>query len=319
MIQVFKKENNSTVSINFEDLLDSYDYSDHWLHLSNPTDKEIEFISKTFNVEENLIKSSLDDEERPRIDYENNSTLILTDIPITEEDEDQNLYTYSTIPFGFINAGKTIITICLYETSIVNDLIYGRFIRGINIHKKSRFLLQLQYTISKKYIQYLSQVDKASQRIKNELEKSTKNKELIEMMNLEQSLVYFSTSLRSNLIVVEKLVKIIEMFDEDKELLDDVMIENKQAIEMANIYRDILSGTMDAYASIISNNLNVVMKVLTSITLILAIPALFAAFWGMNTKVPFQGKEWGFWVVVVLSLICSIVLAIVLWKKKLLK
>ena len=319
MIQVFKKENNSTVSINFEDLLDNYDYSDYWLHLSNPTDKEIEFISKTFNVEENLIKSSLDDEERPRIDYENNSTLILTDIPITEEDEDQNLYTYSTIPFGFINAGKTIITICLYETSIVNDLIYGRFIKGINIHKKSRFLLQLQYTISKKYIQYLSQVDKASQRIKNELEKSTKNKELIEMMNLEQSLVYFSTSLRSNLIVVEKLVKIIEMFDEDKELLDDVMIENKQAIEMANIYRDILSGTMDAYASIISNNLNVVMKVLTSITLILAIPALFAAFWGMNTKVPFQGKEWGFWVVVVLSLICSIVLAIVLWKKKLLK
>ena len=139
------------------------------------------------------------------------------------------------------------------------------------------------------------------------------------MMNLEQSLVYFSTSLRSNLIVVEKLVKIIEMFDEDKELLDDVIIENKQAIEMANIYRDILSGTMDAYASIISNNLNVVMKVLTSITLILAIPALFAAFWGMNTKVPFQGKEWGFWIVVVLSLICSIVLAIVLWKKKLLK
>lgn len=319
MIQVFKKENNSTVSINFEDLLDNYDYADHWLHLSNPTDKEIEFISKTFNVEENLIKSSLDDEERPRIDYENDSTLILTDIPITEEDEDQNLYTYSTIPFGFINTGKTIITICLSETSIVNDLIYGRFIRGINVHKKSRFLLQLQYTISKKYIQYLSQVDKASQRIKNELEKSTKNKELIEMMNLEQSLVYFSTSLRSNLIVVEKLTKIIEMFDEDKELLDDVIIENKQAIEMANIYRDILSGTMDAYASIISNNLNVVMKVLTSITLILAIPALFAAFWGMNTKVPFQGKEWGFWVVIALSLVCSIVLAIVLWKKKLLK
>lgn len=319
MIQVFKKENNSTVSINFEDLLVNYDYTDHWLHLSNPTDKEIEFISKTFNVEENLIKSSLDDEERPRIDYENDSTLILTDIPITEEDEDQNLYTYSTIPFGFINTGKTIITICLSETSIVNDLIYGRFIRGINVHKKSRFLLQLQYTISKKYIQYLSQVDKASQRIKNELEKSTKNKELIEMMNLEQSLVYFSTSLRSNLIVVEKLTKIIEMFDEDKELLDDVIIENKQAIEMANIYRDILSGTMDAYASIISNNLNVVMKVLTSITLILAIPALFAAFWGMNTKVPFQGKEWGFWVVIALSLVCSIVLAIVLWKKKLLK
>ena len=279
MIQVFKKENNSTVSINFEDLLVNYDYTDHWLHLSNPTDKEIEFISKTFNVEENLIKSSLDDEERPRIDYENDSTLILTDIPITEEDEDQNLYTYSTIPFGFINTGKTIITICLSETSIVNDLIYGRFIRGINVHKKSRFLLQLQYTISKKYIQYLSQVDKASQRIKNELEKSTKN----------------------------------------KELLDDVIIENKQAIEMANIYRDILSGTMDAYASIISNNLNVVMKVLTSITLILAIPALFAAFWGMNTKVPFQGKEWGFWVVIALSLVCSIVLAIVLWKKKLLK
>ena len=139
------------------------------------------------------------------------------------------------------------------------------------------------------------------------------------MMNLEQSLVYFSTSLRSNSFVIEKLVKVIELYEEDKDLLDDVSIENRQAIEMANIYRDILSGTMDAYASIISNNLNVVMKVLTSITLILAIPALFAAFWGMNTGVPFQGKQWGFWVVLGLSAVSSIILALILWIKKLLK
>ena len=319
MIQVFKKENNQTISLVFTDLLPDYDYTNHWLHLVNPTDKEIEFISESFSIDENLIKAALDDEERPRIDTENDATLILTDIPITEEDEGQDIYTYSTIPFGLINNGKLVISVCLHETSLINDIIYGRFIKGLNIHKKSRFILHVQYAISKKYIQFLSQVDKASQRIQNELQKSTKNKELIEMMNLEQSLVYFSTSLQSNSFVIEKLVKVIELYDEDKDLLDDVSIENRQAIEMANIYRDILSGTMDAYASIISNNLNVVMKVLTSITLILAIPALFAAFWGMNTGVPFQGKQWGFWVVLGLSAVSSVILALILWIKKLLK
>ena len=146
-----------------------------------------------------------------------------------------------------------------------------------------------------------------------------KNHELIEMLDLEKSLVYFSTSLRSNSVVLDKLPKLTKFYDEDEDLWEDVIIENKQAIEMSNIYRDILSGTMDAYASIISNNLNVVMKVLTSLTLLVAIPSMIGAFWGMNTGVPFEGESWGFWVVIGISVVVCLIAGILLWKKKFLK
>lgn len=191
--------------------------------------------------------------------------------------------------------------------------------RDFNIHKRTRFFLQLQYVISKKYLQYLKQIDRSSQRVQAELEKSMKNEELIEMLSLEKALVYFSTSLRSNTAVLDKVPRLLKFFEEDEDLWEDVLIENRQAIEMSNIYREILSGTMDAYASIISNNLNVVMKVLASITLIISVPSMVAAFWGMNTGVPFEGKAWGFWVVIAICIIVSIILLIVLAKKKMLK
>ena len=139
------------------------------------------------------------------------------------------------------------------------------------------------------------------------------------MLSLEKALVYFSTSLRSNTAVLDKVPRLLKFFEEDEDLWEDVLIENRQAIEMSNIYREILSGTMDAYASIISNNLNVVMKVLASITLIISVPSMVAAFWGMNTGVPFEGKAWGFWVVIAICIIVSIILLIVLAKKKMLK
>lgn len=317
MIQVFKKINKSVIEVDPDKICEGYDFYDQWIHLSNPTDKEIEFVSSSLNIPEEYIKAALDAEERARIEKEDGVVMAVTDIPITEEDD--TLYTYSTLPFGCVFNDSTLVTVCLNETSIINDLMAGRYVKDLNIHKRARFFLQLQYVIAKKYLQYLKQIDRTSQRVQTELEKSMKNEELIEMLSLEKSLVYFSTSLRANTAVLDKVPRLVKFYEEDQDLWDDVLIENKQAIEMSNIYREILSGTMDAYASIISNNLNVVMKVLASITLIISVPSMIAAFWGMNTGVPFEGKSWGFWVVIAINIVICIVMLIILYKKKLLK
>lgn len=317
MLQVYKKLNRSVVEVDADLLNEGYDFSDHWIHMSNPTDKEIEMISIATKIPEEYLKAALDSEERARIEKEDNILMSVTDIPITEEDDDK--YTYATLPFGFISTENTVVTVCLNETSIIYDLMAGRYVRDFNIHKRMRFFLQLQYVISKKYLQYLNQIDRASQRVQNELEKAMKNESLIEMLSLEKALVYFSTSLRANTAVLDKVPRLIKFYQEDEDLWDDVLIENKQAIEMSNIYREILSGTMDAYASLISNNLNIVMKALAVITICIDVPAMIAAFWGMNTGVPFGDKNWGFWVVIGISAVILLIILIILWKKKMLK
>ena len=319
MLQIYKKYNKSTITVDPDIIFEGYDFADHWIHMSNPTDKEIELIARATGVAEDMIKAALDEEERARVekDDDTGAVLVVTDIPFTVEDE--NHYTYTTLPFGFISTSDAMITVCLEETSLIDDMLSARFVKDVNLHKRTRFLIQLQYTISKKFLHYLKQIDRASQRVQNELEKSMRNAELIEMLDLEKSLVYISTSLRSNSVVLDRLPKSVKFFEEDLDLWEDVVIENKQAIEMSNIYRDILSGTMDAYASIISNNLNVVMKVLTSLTLLVAIPSMIGAFWGMNTGVPVEGETWGLWVVIGISVVVCLIAGIVLWKKRFLK
>ncbi len=317
MLQVYKKLNKSVLEVAPELIVEGYDFSDQWIHMSNPTDKEIELVAKSTSIPEDMIKAALDSEERARIEKEDGILMSVTDIPITEEDDDK--YAYSTLPFGCITTNSVVVTVCLNETSIIYDMMAGRYVKDFNIHKRTRFMLQLQYVISKKYLQYLKQIDRASQRVQSELEKAMKNSELIEMLSLEKALVYFSTSLRSNTAVLDKFPRLVKFYEEDEDLWDDVLIENKQAIEMSNIYRDILNGTMDTYASIISNNLNVVMKTLTALTLIIDIPAMIGSFWGMNTGVPFEGKQWGFWVVLGINVVICIIMLIILWKKKMLK
>ena len=317
MIQVYKKLNKSVIEVDPELIVEGYDFTEQWVHMSNPTDKEIELVCSSCKIPEDYVKAALDSEERAHCEKEDGILMAVTDIPITEEDDDR--YTYATLPFGCIATDSTIVTVCLNETSIINDLMAGRYVKDFNIHKRTRFVLQLQYVIAKKYLQYLKQIDRASQRVQAELEKAMKNEGLIEMLSLEKSLVYFSTSLRSNTAVLDKFPRLVKFFEEDDDLWDDVLIENRQAIEMSNIYRDILSGTMDTYASIISNNLNVVMKTLTVLTLLVDTPAMIAALWGMNTGVPFEGKLWGFWVVVGINVLICIALIIVFIKKKMLK
>lgn len=321
MIEVFKSDLETNVLTSFnEEQITAGDFSPKncWFNLVNPSDKEVALVSSLTGVEDDIIKAALDDEERSRIENEDGRVMVLVDIPVIEEEA--NYYSYFTIPLGAIIKGDSIITVSLKDTTILRDFVRGR-VKGFSTYKKTRFLFQILNNIATKFLAYLKQIDKASQRIQNELHKSTRNKELIQMLDLENSLVYFSTSLSGNDAVISKLLSsktILKIYEEDQDLLEDVAIDTKQAIEMCSIYRDILSGTMDAYASVISNNLNIVMKVLTSVTLIISIPTLIASLFGMNTGVPFEGKPWGFWIVVGISAVLSTILAIFLKKKKLL-
>ena len=288
-----------------------------WINLINPTPQEISEISAQFDIETNHILSALDEEERARIEVDDNCTVIIVDVPIKETDGGTG--DYVTIPMTIILGDKFIITTCLKNIKLLEDFSSGK-VKGFFTYKKTRFILQLLYKNASYYLQYLRQIDRLSHKNEQELQKSLKNKELIELLDLEKSLVYFTTSLRANEIVLEKMMRMetIKQYPEDKELLEDVIIENKQAIEMANIYSNILSGTRDAFASVISNNLNIVMKTLTSITIVMSIPTMIASFFGMNvTGIPFEGVPHAFMTIVILSFAVSAVIAVLMIKKKL--
>ena len=286
-----------------------------WVHLQNPTREEIEGLNARFALDPSYIQAALDEEESARIERNDDQTLIIVDIPYVEAED--NGFSYTTMPMGIIMVDDVIITVSTRDSSIITDFTEER-IRGFWTFKRTRVFLQLLYRNASRYLAYLKQIDKASMLVQERLQVSMRNQELIQMMKLEKSLVFFSTSLKGNEMVMEKMMRMdmLRKFPEDGELLEDVIIENKQAIEMCAIYRDIMSGTMDAFASIISNNLNIVMKVLTSLTVVLAIPTLFASFWGMNTNVPLQGSIAGFWVVLGISLLASAIAFVLLWRKK---
>lgn len=288
-----------------------------WINLINPTPQEINEVSAQFDIEINHILSALDEEERARIEVDDNCTVIIVDVPIKESEE--GMGDYATIPMTIILGDKFIITACLKSIKLLEDFSSGK-VRGFFTYKKTRFILQLLYKNASYFLQYLRQIDRMSHKIEQELHKSMKNKELIELLDLEKSLVYFTTSLRANEIVLEKMMRMesIKQYPEDKELLEDVIIENKQAIEMANIYSNILSGTMDAFASVISNNLNIVMKTLTSITIVMSVPTMIASFFGMNVPgIPFSETPTAFVGIVVMSFVLSAILAVYMIKKKL--
>jgi magnesium transporter len=288
-----------------------------WISLIDPDKDEIEKVVAGLSLDPDLIKAALDEEETARLELEEGQSLVIVDIPVVEPEGGS--FMYSTIPLGIVRTDDNIITICLRETTIIEDFAEGR-VKTFDTFKKTRFTLQLLYKNSSKFLQYLRRIDKASMQVETALHRSMKNRELIEMLKLEKSLVFFSTSLKSNEIVLEKMLKTnaIKRYPEDEDLLEDVIVENKQAIEMCTIYRDILSGTMDAFASVISNNLNVVMKILTSVTIIIAIPTMFASFWGMNVGVPFKDSPFGFWFVVGVAGVASLIAGLILWKKKML-
>lgn len=288
----------------------------NWIDMINPTESEIFEVCRNLNIEQEFIKYSLDYEEKARIDLEEDdgTILFIIDVPIIEKENDVEIYT--TMPVGVIFVrDEYVITVSLKENDIIKKMerIVGK---KVITYKKSQFLFQLFYENSSAFLNLLKEINKKTEHIERTLKKDLKNEDLLKMLNLEKALVYITTSLKSDEVVMEKTLrgKIIKLYEEDEDLLEDAIVENKQAIEMSKIYSDILNETMDMYASIISNNINDIMKFLTSITIILAIPTLVASIWGMNVPVPFQNYQYGFPVLLAVSFVVT--LTVMIWLKK---
>ncbi|MBR5347853.1 MAG: magnesium transporter CorA family protein [Lachnospiraceae bacterium] len=291
---------------------------DSWIMMTDPTTAELEQISEYFQMDIDDLKAPLDEEERSRIEVENNYAMILVDIPMTEERNGKDWYV--TVPLGIYVFHDHIVTVCLYHTPILEAFCDGR-VKEYHSYMKTRFIYQMLYRNASLYLQYLRNIEKKSTEIEQKMRINQKNQELVELMELQKSLVYITTSLRSNEAVLEKLMRTdrIKRYPEDTELLEDVIIENKQAIEMANIYRDILNGTMDVFASIISNNLNFVMKFLTVVTIILAVPTLISGFYGMNVSedmMPFAHEPYAFPIIVLISMLIALLVGWYFNRKK---
>ena len=283
-----------------------------WINVVNPTEEEIAELTDTYALDAGFVKSALDEEETSRIEVEDNSqTLIIIDIPVTQKEGEAVIY--STMPIGIIFTNTNIITISLKEVNVLKDFS-SSLIKGVQTAYKTKFVMQLLFRVAMAYNQYLRQIDKISSYVERKLHKSLRNKELIQLLDLKKSLVYFSTSLKSNEITLEKILrgKIIKLYDDDQDILEDVLIEVKQAIEMTNIYTNILTGTMDSFSSVISNNLNILMKILTSVIILFAIPAVIAGFYSMNvTGIPIPS----FWFPIALSVVTAFIVGIILYKK----
>ena len=312
MIKIY----NTDISTNkFEEINEFKEGS--WIDMINPSEDEIKTVCSKLNIQEDFIRYSLDSEEKARIDYEedDDTVLFIMDVPIKESEENHEIYT--TMPFGMIVVRDDyIITVSLRKLDVLKDFRENK-IKGFFTYKKSRFILQTMYKNSSSYLNYLKLINRETEVAENRLKDSMKNRELLKLLDLEKSLVYFITSLRANEAVMERTIKIknIKLYEDDEDILEDAIIENKQAIEMSKIYKDILDSTMDAYSSIISNNLNEVMKLLTSITIIISIPTLIASLWGMNVEVPFEIANYVFWILCAIAFVVTAVTIALLNKK----
>ena len=287
-----------------------------WINMVNPTEEEINKVCMNLNIQDQFIRYSLDFEEKARIDEEEDdqTLLFVIDVPIIEKSEGDDIF--NTMPLGMIVVRDDyFITVALKKCKIIESF-EKRKIKNFQTYKKSRFIFQIFFANASFYLSCLQQINKETEIAESILKTSMRNKELLKMLTLEKSLVYLSTALKSNELVMEKTLrgKIIKLYDEDEDILEDAITENRQAIEMAQIYNNILNGTMDAYASIISNNLNGVMKFLTSITIVLAVPTMISSFWGMNVNLPFQNSKFGFPIMILLSVILTLV--VTWWLKK---
>lgn len=294
-----------------------------WINVVCPTDSEKLFLLNDLKLLPEFLKQALDEEESPHIDYDDDyaQRLIIIDYPLLEKkvNKDSTALQYSTAPLSFVSYNDYIVTISLHECLELEDFKKG-VVKGLNTTLRTRFFLTLMLRMSGRYLTYLRQIDKLSSLTENKLHKSMENQELIQMLGLEKSLVYFSTSLKTDEIIMNKILrgKIIKLYEEDQDLLDDVLIELHQAIEMCNIYSNILSGTMDAFASVISNNLNIVMKVLAVITIVMSIPNIIFGFYGMNVDGGIPGDIYWYIPLIITVVIC-IVLIFIFKKKKMFK
>lgn len=289
-----------------------------WISAISPTEAEVTFLTGDLKIEPDFVRAALDEEESSRIESEEDQTLVIVDYPSAEEQTDENkTLLYTTLPMGIILTHDYVLTVCLYDNLTINDMAEGR-VKGLQTSMKTRFLLLTLLRVAARFLIYLKQIDRLSSTTEQRLHQSMRNKELIQLLGLEKSLVYFSTSLKSDEVTLEKILRgrIIKLYEEDEDLLEDVLIEVKQAIEMCNIYSNILSGMMDAFASVISNNLNIVMKVLTAITIVMAIPNMVFSYYGMNVSA-LPVPTW--WFPILIAIVASGIVAAVLVKNDMFK
>ena len=309
MLSIFKTDPSSGVLIELEEFEPGA-----WIDLVGPSDEELQRVTDELDIPLAFLRGPLDAEEKSRIDLEESLTQVIVDIPIIERVGGER--GYDTIPLGMLLHPDYFITTCLQPNPILGEFERGA-VRTFATFKKTRFLLQILLQVSTFYLRYLGRIDRETDKLERELRQSMKNEELFDLLTLAKALVYFSTSLRSNDAVLQKLLRTpaIKKYEEDEELLEDVIVETRQAIEMAEVYSNILSGMMDAFASVISNNLNMVMKFLTSVTIILSLPAMVAAFYGMNVRLPLADSGHAFTIVLLISLALSSAGALVFWRR----
>lgn len=292
-----------------------------WISLIKPTAEELIITERLTQAPQDFVRSALDPEESSRIEIEDNHILVLINVPVNHEDRPGE---YDTIPLGIIVTPDFFVTICQEQNDVLQSFTETRY-RYFSTYKRTRFLFQLLYHSALLFLKDLRQMARKSDRIEQDLRLSMKNEELFQLLDLQKGLTYYSMSLRSNRVVVERLLRLcsnpqvnhlIKFREEDEELLDDVRVEYDQSIEMAQIQTDVLAGMMDAFASVISNNLNMVMKFLASVTIVMAIPTMIASFFGMNVPVPWASHPMGFFIVGIVTMVLTIVTIVLLWKKK---
>ena len=291
-----------------------------WIKLTDPTLEECGDISEKFDIDIADIRAALDDEESSRMSLEDDYTLILVDIPTAEVRN--NRHTYTTIPLGIIVREDVIITVCSEETAVLRTFIDQR-VREFSTKKQMRFTYQILYNACMVYQSLLRSIDRKRTEIEERIDQDTEDIDLIDLHELESNLVYFATSLRANGVVLDRLTRYsrLKLYEEDQELLEDVIIENRQAIEMTQIYRDIINGTRELLSTVINNRLNNAMKYLAAITIVMSIPTIISGLYGMNVAgdwMPLSAAPHGFGIICLITLIICVVALYILHKRKML-
>ncbi len=302
MITIFKN-NNTCLELLPEPV------NECWINVVDPTPEEVARL-RGLGLPLDYITYPLDIDERPRTERENGETLIVLRVPYFQGETSDIPYT--TIPLGIVLTDAHVITICKKDTELLQDFASGR-VKSLSTAKRNRFVLRLLLSTATRYLSCLREITKAVDALEDQLERSTRNKEVLELLKYEKSLTYFTTALKSNELMMERLQRsqLFKKFPEDEELLEDVLTENQQAIDMTNIASNILSSMMDAFASIISNNLNTVMKFLASITIVLSLPTMIASFYGMNVNLPLQSHPLAFAMTLLIATGVSFAVALV--------
>jgi magnesium transporter len=284
-----------------------------WVKAVDPTPEEIQKLVD-WGIEADYINYSLDLDEMPRMERDDEYTFILLRIPHRQPESD---IPYATIPLGIMIKGNTIVTICKYDKEIFRILANGKY-RLLKTGKRYRFALYIFLETATRYLMHLREINRITEALEDQLQKSTRNREVLELLKYQKSLTYFATALRSNEVMMERVqrTQIFNYYEEDQDLLEDVLTENQQAIQMTSIATELLSAMMDAFASIISNNLNAVMKVLAALTIIIALPGTVGTFFGMNVPLPLSDSSpFSFLAIIGISIALAAIATYIFYKR----